>query len=524
MHSMTQLEHRSRQPSFKGEPTASTAHRHRHPLATASLISIEAWERFSFYGMQAILVFFLYYSTTEGGIGLDKAQATALMGAYGAFLYLSTFIGGWLGDNVLGPERTLLTGAGLLVAGHGAMSFATHIPTLAVGLCLIAIGSGSLKTAAITILGAVYEQRAQVQGGLHPTTGDRIDTDRDTGFQFFYLGINIVAVAGPLLTGYLSTRYSFHVGFAAAAILMIIGVGIYLGLRRRMLAELSATTLRRISMPARPWTTTKVLGIGGAGLGALVLVVYCVAAGQLAPSSLARFLLIGTLCAALALFVGMFFSTSVTASEKRTMVGFLPIFFAACAFQSVTNQIYGVLAVYSDLRLDRNVLGFEVPAAWTQALNPAFFALMSLPIIYLWRRLGDRAPRAATKMSFGVIIAGCGLFLLIPYAGGGAHSTPYAVLAAAVFIITLGEMFIGPIGMSATTTHAPRAFLTRFSALYFLTFAIGNSLAGSLSSFYNPEDKATEISYFLWCGLGAIIIGILCFASTRFIDRLQRPH
>lgn len=264
---MTQLEHRSRQPSFKGEPTASTAHRHRHPLATASLISIEAWERFSFYGMQAILVFFLYYSTTEGGIGLDKAQATALMGAYGAFLYLSTFIGGWLGDNVLGPERTLLTGAGLLVAGHGAMSFATHIPTLAVGLCLIAIGSGSLKTAAITILGAVYEQRAQVQGGLHPTTGDRIDTDRDTGFQFFYLGINIVAVAGPLLTGYLSTRYSFHVGFAAAAILMIIGVGIYLGLRRRMLAELSATTLRRISMPARPWTTTKVLGIGGAGLG-----------------------------------------------------------------------------------------------------------------------------------------------------------------------------------------------------------------------------------------------------------------
>ena len=177
----------------------------RHPLAMPATVSIEMWERFSFYGMQAILAYYLYYATTDGGLGLERAQATTLLGAYGASVYLCTLAGGWIGDRLIGTERTLLTGGIALMVGHLSLSTLSGGAGATFGLALIAIGSGFVKTAAITILGHAY-----------PTDDPR----RDAGFQLFYLGINIGAVLGPLLTGWLSTKYTFHTGFLAAAGLM----------------------------------------------------------------------------------------------------------------------------------------------------------------------------------------------------------------------------------------------------------------------------------------------------------------
>lgn len=471
------------------------------------MVSIEAWERFSFYGMQAILVYYLYYATTEGGLGIEKTQATALLGAYGALLYLCTFIGGWLGDRLLGAEKTLLLGAGMLVTGHLVLSFGDRIPALALGLTLIAVGSGSLKTAAITILGAVY--------------GDR-GADRDVGFQYFYLGIQFAAVGGPLLTGYLSTAYSFHVGFGAAAVLMILGVVIYLALRAPMLAQVSETTRYEIThppTPAAPRAATVSVTVGVLVLGGVVV---ATASGALSPTQLARALLVAIFATAGVMYALMLRSPAVSAAERRRMIVYIPVFLAACAFYSLANQIYGVLAVYSDLRLDRHVLGFEIPAAWTQAINPFFFALFAVPIAYLWHRLGTKAPASATKMSLGVVIAGFGMFVLLPYTGGGENSTPFAVLAGAILVITVGELFVGPIGMAATTAHAPRAFRTRFSALYFLTLAIGNSLAGTISEFYDPSSKAAEDRYFLLCGLVAIAVGVATLFLGRYLAKRER--
>lgn len=470
------------------------------------MVSIEAWERFSFYGMQAILVFYLYYSVTEGGLGIEKSQATALLGAYGAFLYLSTFVGGWLGDNVLGPEKTLLTGALGLVIGHLTMSFGSHVPALAIGLTLIAVGSGCLKTAAITILGTVYGERT---------------VDRDTGFQYFYLGINFAAVGGPLLTGYLSTRYNFHVGFAAAAILMIIGLTVYLALRGPMLAQLSDAARTQLLHPAAASPRKTTITLATVGFVLISSMVTAVATGTISPEVLARLLLITTFSGAIALYIGMLRSSAIDNFEKINMLRYIPVFIAACAFYSLSYQVYGVLAVYSDIRLNRVVFGFEIPPAWTQALNPLFFALMSVPLIVLWKRLGERGPVAATKMSIGVCIAAFGMFVLLPYAGGGENSTPFAVLALAILIITVGELFIGPIGMAATTAHAPQAFRTRFSALYFLTFAIGNSLAGTISTFYDPTSQSAEQRYFLSCGIVAILVAGATYGLSRYLRKFK---
>ena len=202
------------------------------PPAIPAVAGIEMWERFSFYGMQAILAYYLY--DQAGGLGIEQNHATALVGAYGAVLYLFTFVGGWVSDRVLGAERTLLVGAFLLMCGHVSLSLIPGFPGLFAGLFPLALGSGLLKTAAITVMGAAF-----------PAEGN------NSAFQIFYLGINVGAVAGPMLTGWLSTAYGYHAGFGAAAGLMLIGCVSYMLLRSRLLASISVD-ITRPSNPIAP--------------------------------------------------------------------------------------------------------------------------------------------------------------------------------------------------------------------------------------------------------------------------------
>ncbi len=484
-------------PDTKQRSTLSIEHPQiapTHPRATFSLVSIEAWERFSFYGMQAILAFYLYYSTTNGGFGLEEKHATTLIGAYGALVYLCTFAGGWLADHILGAERTLLLGANSLVIGHLTMSLVPTIAGLAIGLTLIAVGSGSLKTAAITILGAIYNKDDE--------------TNRETGFQYFYLGINVAAVLGPLLTGWLATSYGFHYGFSAAALLMIIGLSLYLLTRNQSFCNLPAETQKRIFQPAIPISTTKKVAAISLGVLALTIIVGGTAFGIIEPQTLATALLIVTSSVAALLFISMIRSPHTEKTERRKVIAYIPLFICSVCFWAMLNQTFGVLAVYSDVRLNRIIGSFEIPAAWTQSLNPFFIISLALPIAYLWTRLGDRAPASGTKMSIGVMIAASGYFVFIPFAGGGNNSTPFLVLALAILIISIGELCCGPVGMAATTSHAPEAFRTQFSALFFLTMAIGTALAGTISNFYDPTSREAEITYFLGCGFSGLIIGL----------------
>ena len=505
--SMTTLKRRS--PGRSGDAQNTISPTLKHPLAMPATVSIEMWERFSFYGMQAILGYYLYHATTDGGLGLERTQATTLLGAYGAFVYLCTLAGGWVADRFLGAEKTLLSGCISLMIGHLTLSTIPGGLGATLGLMLIAIGSGFLKTAAITILGNVYPAD---------------DPRRDTGFQLFYLGINIGAVAGPLLTGWLSTRWGFHAGFFAACVLMGIGLGVYLALRRRYLGALTPETTIALTQPPNPTALPRAfLAITGA-VAALAVLAGAVRTGIIALSDLATILLAITLCAALGLFVAMLRSDKVTTAERRRLVSYIPIFIASCAFWSVLNQTYGVLAVYSDVRLDRSFMlagkMFEIPAAWTQSLNPFYILTLSVPMAWAWAKIGSRAPSAAKKMGAGVMITGAGMLVLLPFAGSGPASTPFVALALCVLVVSFGELLVGPVGMSATTAHAPEAYRTRFSALYFLTLAIGTSLAGVLSQFYNPDSEAVEFRYFLCCGVGTMIIGcVTAITASRFSER-----
>lgn len=196
------------------EPPTLTGSRSDHrffgqPLPLANLFGVEMWERFSFYGMQGILIYYLYYSASEGGLGISQGAATSIVGAYGGTVYLSTILGAWIADRLLGSERTLFYSAVLIMFGHIALAVLPGFVGVGIGLVLVAFGSGGLKATATSIVGDLYDEQ---------------DPRRDAGFSIFYMGVNIGALVGPLLTGFLQTRYGFHWGFGLAAVGMFLGL------------------------------------------------------------------------------------------------------------------------------------------------------------------------------------------------------------------------------------------------------------------------------------------------------------
>src|SRR5262249_52322776 len=201
----------------EGQPAERTLF--GHPVGLTNLFGVELWERFSFYGMLTILGYYLYYSITEGGLGLPKATATGIVGAYGGLVYLSTVLGGWIADRLLGMERTVFYGGVVVMCGHIALAIGPGLAGVAGRLVLGALGSGAVKAHASSLLGTLSEKG---------------DARCDGGFTLFYLGINLGAFIGPLITGLLQTRVGFHYGFGAAAIGMALGLTQYVIFRRNL--------------------------------------------------------------------------------------------------------------------------------------------------------------------------------------------------------------------------------------------------------------------------------------------------
>src|SRR3954447_15845092 len=251
-----------------------------HPLALANLFSVELWERFSFYGMQAVMTLYLYYAVTEGGLGLDKGEATSIIGAYGGTVYLACVAGAWVCDRVLGPERTLFGAACVVMLGHIALALLPGLGGVAVGLVLVALGSGGVKTSAPSVVGSLYR---------------RDDPRADAGFSIFYMGVNIGALVGPLLTGLVrSESGSFHLAFGLAAVGMTLGLGIYVTGRKNLPASASVVP----NPLTRGAWIRPALGL----LAAAVVIVLLFVFGTLTPDNLSTAVAIVVAVIAIALF------------------------------------------------------------------------------------------------------------------------------------------------------------------------------------------------------------------------------
>jgi POT family proton-dependent oligopeptide transporter len=463
------------------------------PRVLANLFGVELWERFSFYGMQGILLIYLYYAAARGGLGIDQGTATSIVGAYGGLVYLSTVVGAWLADRLFGSERVLFGSAVCVMAGHIALALLPGLLGVGVGLVLVALGSGGVKANATALVGSLYEPG---------------DDRRDAGFSLFYLGINLGALVGPLLTGLLQTDLGFHYGFGLAALGMALGLTQY-SIGRRQLP--GAPVPHPLPADRRPQVT-------GLALSVAVLVVLLAVTGVLSANRLAGIVAGVSAAAALGYFMVILGSDAITHIERRRVLAFIPLFLASAAFWSLYQQQFTVVTIYSDKRLDRSLFGWQMPVSWVQSINPVFIIVLAGVFTALWTRLGSRQPSTPLKFAAGTVTMGIAFLLFLPLAGGGPHSAPLLSLAGILFVFTIAELLLSPVGLSVSTKLAPAAFQTQMVALFFLSVALGTALSGVLADYYS---QAHETAYFGILGVVAVLLGLALAAISPLIRRLM---
>jgi POT family proton-dependent oligopeptide transporter len=467
-----------------------------HPWGLANLFGIELWERFSFYGMQGILIFYLYYDAARGGLGLPQESATSLVGAYGGLVYLSAVAGAWVADRLIGAERTLFYSGLLILAGHLALAILPGLAGVAVGLACVGLGSGGLKANATSILGSLYDDG---------------DERRDGGFSIFYMGVNIGAFFGPILTGYALAVAGFHVGFALAAVGMALGLGQYVLGRR----NLSAAG-REVPNPLERSAAPKAAGLVVLGLA---LVVAAFWSGLVTLANLATVVVVVIAVVAVVLFTVVLRSHKITPTERSRVWSFVPMFVASFAFFSLFQQIFTVIAVYADKRVNLDVGGFHVPPTWFQSVDPIGIMILAPIFALAWTRLGDRQPTTPAKFAIGLGGMGVAFLLFLTMAGGHGRTSPAWAVAVILLLFAVAEMFLSPIGLSLSTRLAPHAFHTQMVALNYLSVAAGTATAGALAGLYSPD---AEVAYFGIIGAVGVVLAIALALSKPLVLRLMQ--
>ncbi|MBD3916224.1 peptide MFS transporter [Nocardioides hwasunensis] len=464
------------------------------PGVLANLFGVELWERFSFYGMQGILLIYLYYSAARGGLGIDEGVATGIVGAYGGAVYLSTILGAWLADRVLGPERTLFYSAVCVMLGHIALALLPGLGGVGVGLVLIALGSGGVKANATSLVGSLYDEH---------------DARRDAGFSLFYMGINIGAFFGPLLTGLLQKEVGFHWGFGAAAVGMALGLTQYAIYRGKLPEETHHV--------ANPLPAGRGKAYAGGAVVVLAVVLVLVLAGVITAGRLSNIVIGISLVAAIAYFAVILTDKEVTGVERSRIFAFMPLFVCNVVFWSLYQQQFTVVTIYADKRLDRDLFGWEMPVSWVNSINPIFIIVLAGVFAAVWTKLGDRQPVTPLKFGAGTTLMGVAFFAFLPMPGG-QNTAPLLGLVGILLLFTLAELLISPVGLSATTKLAPKKFTTQMVGLYFLSIALGTALAGTLAGYY---DENAETPFFVWVGLASVVTGIVVMAASKPIHKLM---
>ncbi|TDD55089.1 peptide MFS transporter [Saccharopolyspora elongata] len=470
-----------------------------HPRGLATLFFLEMWERFSYYGMSAILLYYLYDQTSDGGLGLDKPTSSALVSIYGALVFMSGIVGGWMADRLLGMRRAVLLGGLLIMCGHLALAVPGGLPALLVSMLLIVVGTGLLKPNASSMVGELYTPA---------------DNRRDAGFSLFYMGINLGAFIAPYLVGTLGQQVDYHFGFGLAAVGMAAGLVVYVRGRARLGQAGDAPTNPLLSGERRQVALRAAVGV------AVLAVVVAVlgATGFLTVQVLINAVSVLAVLLPVAYSIMMLRSPKADAVERSRLIAYIPLFIGAVCYWVVNEQSGSVLAQFADTRTDLEIFGFAVPSSWFQSLNPIATLVLAPTFAWLWIRLGDRQPTTPRKFATGLLLGGASFVLM---AGPGllhgvdALASPWW-LVASYFVVICGSMCLSPVGLSATTKLAPRAFLAQMMSLWFLASAAAAGINAQLVQFYRAE---TEVGYFAGVGAAVMAAGVVMHLIAPWVQR-----
>ena len=459
-----------------------------HPGGLSTLFFTEMWERFSYYGMRAILLLFMTATVAKGGLGWSAATAGPIYGLYTSMAYLAALPGGWIADRLIGQRRAVLIGGIIIALGH--VSLTLHaLSFFFLGLVLIMVGTGLLKPNISTMVGGLYTPE---------------DQRRDAGFSIFYMGINIGAFASPLVCGYLAQSEHFqgvlerngfnpanswHWGFGAAAVGMTLGLIQYvLGGRR----------LGRVGLPpagedaaAKARDLRFFLMVAGVIAGLVVLLALLNSTGAIALNmvSVAEYVGYGLLLVPPVYFIFLFTRPGWTPEERKHLWAIVLFFVFATLFWSAFEQAGSTLNLFAERFTDNEVFGIRFPASWYQAINSAFIWMLAPVFAWIWLALGRRRkePSSPAKFSYGLFFVGIGFLVMVGAALSsgpeGQRVTPWWLLT--VYLLhTIGELCLSPVGLSTMTKLSPTRVVGQMMGVWFLASSLGNYLGGRVAGLF----------------------------------------
>ncbi len=436
-----------------------------HPRGLTTLFFTELWERFSYYGMRAILVLYMVAPVAQGGLGFDTKHATSIYGTYTMSVYLTALPGGLIADRFLGARLAVLLGGIVIALGHFSMVFHS-MTSFYSGMVLIALGTGLLKPNISAMVGGLYSEN---------------DPRRDSGFSIFYMGINIGAVLAPLVVGFLAQHEGFkafvasmgfdpstswHWGFGAAGIGMTVGLIIFV-LKRKQLVGVGERLRKR----------------------------------KKADEPVAN--------------------RPLTSSDWKRIAAIFIFFLFTILFWAAYEQKGASLNLFAKGLVRTEVFGFRFPSSWLQSCTP-FFVIILAPIFsMLWIRMGKRQPSSPVKFTLGLLFIGLAYVLLVP----GAALTAYGKisplwLVGLYFLEVVGEMCLSPVGLSTVTKLAPVKLVGIMMGVWFLAASFGSKLAGYLSGFYVPN-SGTLVKLYGGIAAGLLVSAALLALLTPKVKKLM---
>ncbi|MCR4341346.1 MAG: peptide MFS transporter [Gemmatimonadaceae bacterium] len=461
-----------------------------HPRGLGLLFVVEMWERFSYYGMRALLVLYLV-----NALHWPDGDAARLYGAYTGLVYLTPLIGGYLADRIIGTRRSLVIGGIVIALGHFVLAFGPgavpagetlkdmgQLIPFYLGLALVVIGTGFFKPNVSTMVGQIYREG---------------DARRDSGFTIFYMGINLGAFIAPLVCGYLGQRVGWHYGFGAAGVGMTLGLIVYMWGRDRYLpgiglhakhdpANAAAVAAESIEEPWNPWAVTI-----GAALGAGLVFL---GAGDIHPVDLTiRMAIAGMGVAAAVLAI-----SGTRGEERNRVIALFIVVFFVIFFWMAFEQAGSSMNLFADRHTNMNVGGWEMPSSWFQSMNPLFILIFAPVFAMIWMALGRRGKEPSTplKMVLGLVLLGTGFLFLV--VAGRSVDQGFQVsamwLTMAYLFHTLGELCLSPVGLSYVTKVAPYKFASLLMGAWFLASSAASYLGGWLAA--QTETITSQSTFF----------------------------
>ena len=480
-----------------------------HPRGLATLFFTEMWERFSYYGMRAILIFYLTATIAHGGLGFADSKAGAVYGLYTAMVYLMCLGGGWIADRITGQRRAVLIGGIFIACGEFCLVVPAEV-SFYLGLVLLACGTGLLKGNVSTIVGQLYAPG---------------DPRRDSGFSIFYMGINIGALISPLFCGYVGERISWRLGFGLAGLGMLAGLIQYVVTSR----HLGSAGLHPASTgdPERDLREKK-SAIRTIGIGAAVLA-FLAALGatgvvELNANMISDGLGWCLLGISVVVFSWLIFFGNWSPVERKRCAAILVLFISSAVFWAAFEQAGSSLSLFAKDGTDCRILGYEFPASWFQSVQPIFVVLLAPVFAWLWLVMGRREPSSPGKFSLGLLLGGLAFAILVPAAylvASGSKVAPYWLIGT-YLLQTLGELCLSPVGLSAMTKLAPARAAGFMMGIWFLSISIGNWLAGKAASMYSSMPlPALFGSVAVFSIVAAVVLAILIKPTVRLMQGVK---